>query len=415
MKIMVIGSGGREHALCWKIAQSPLCTNLYAAPGNWGMSNIAETLHISVDDHQGLIEAAKHLHIDLIIIGPDDALASGLVDSFKSAGLTVFGPEKAAARLEWSKSYAKSFMDKHGIPTARWQECHSAEEALLALKGCNFPLAVKIDGLALGKGVIIAHTAAEASEAISRLAELGSPAEVFILEEFLSGRELSYLMMCDGHTFRALPVSEDHKQLADGDTGPNTGGMGAVSPPLWLTSEILSRIEDEIVIPTWQGIQQEGLDYRGILYIGLMVTADGPRVLEYNARFGDPEAQAVLLRLKSDLVPLLLACCQGGLESEVLEVHADASACLVLAAPGYPEDPVKGLAVTGLENLDAEVIPFYAGIRSYNGELQTSGGRVLALSALGSDLEKALEIIYSNAERVTFKGKQYRHDLGRRR
>ena len=414
MKILVIGSGGREHALCWKIAQSPLCSKLYAAPGNDGIKEIAEVLPIASSDISSLLDAAQSLAIDLTVVGPDEVLAAGLVDIFMAHGLKVFGPTKNAAKLEWSKVYSKQFMQRHGIATAASVTCSTPDEAINALNSFMYPVVIKADGLALGKGVIIANDQKKAIAAIHDLFALGSIASELVIEEYLEGRELSLITLCDGTSIVPLLPAEDHKQLLNDDKGPNTGGMGAIAPLPWLGISDYNRICEEIVIPTWQALLTEGIDYRGVLYFGLMMTETGPKVLEYNCRFGDPETQVLLPLIKSCIVQVMLACIAGELNADMIEYHQGFTAGVVLCSKGYPQTPEKGLPICGLDSLEEGVIPFYAGVRLHKKKLLTNGGRVLCLMAKGDTVTEALNTIYRNIHKVQFDGMHYRTDIGNR-
>jgi len=417
MNILVIGSGGREHALCWKIAQSPLCSKLYCAPGNAGIAQIAELLPIPVSDGAALCHAALELKIDLTVIGPDYCLADGLTDRFQTAGLTVFGPTKAAAELEWSKGYAKSFMQRHQIPTARWAAFDQEEAALAYLEKSELPIVIKADGLALGKGVIIAQNYSEAVSAVHMMmAEdaFGSSGQTIVIEEYLQGREISVLSFCDGAHVRCMLPAEDHKQVFDHDLGPNTGGMGVVAPVGFVSTKLMQQIEQQIMQPVLNGMAEEGKPFSGILFAGIMLTEQGPKVLEYNARFGDPETQSLMLLLQSDLIPILLACCKQTLAQTEIKWNPGAAACLVLVSGGYPANYQKGFVITGLDQLATDLIVFHAGTKIVDGQWLTNGGRVLGLAAHGVDLKDALKKVYAACALVLFEKKHYRTDIGRR-
>ncbi|HZW49522.1 MAG TPA: phosphoribosylamine--glycine ligase [Bacillota bacterium] len=417
MNILVIGSGGREHALCWKIAQSPLCSKLYCAPGNDGIAQIAELLPIPASDGAALCQAALELKIDLTVIGPDDCLADGLTDRFQAAGLTVFGPTKAAAELEWSKGYAKNFMQRHQIPTARWAAFDQEEAALAYLEKSELPIVIKADGLALGKGVIIAQNYSEAVSAVHRMmAEdaFGSSGQTIVIEEYLPGREISVLSFCDGDSVRCMLPAEDHKQVFDQDLGPNTGGMGVIVPVGFVSPELMSQIERQIMQPVLSGMAEEGKPFSGILFAGIMLTEQGPKVLEYNARFGDPETQSLMLLLQSDLVPILLACCHRTLAQTEIKWNPGVAACIVLASGGYPINYQKGFVITGLDQLPTDLIVFHAATKMVDGQWLTNGGRVLGLAARGADLNDALKKVYAACDLVLFEKKHYRMDIGRR-
>ena len=420
-KVLLIGSGGREHALVWKLLQSPLAKKIYVAPGNGGTGTIAENVPIKATDIPALLSFAREKKIDLVVVGPDDPLALGIVDEFQNAGIPIFGPAKKAAELEASKAFAKSFMDAHGIPTARFKVFREFEKADEYLKGgeMKFPAVVKASGLALGKGVTIAHTYEEAETAlhqamIDRI--FGPSGETVVIEEFLEGREISIHAISEGVTFKLFPTAQDHKRIFDGDQGPNTGGMGTIAPVPWITDANLKEIETKIVEPTLRGMNEEDRPFTGILYPGLMMTKNGPKVLEFNARFGDPETQSYMRLLKTDLVEIIQSCVEGKLKDRKIEWHPGYATCVVLASGGYPGNYEKGKKITGIE--DAEriegVCVFHAGTVYENGSYYTSGGRVLGVSAIGNTLKEALDKAYEGVKKINFEGMQYRKDIGAR-
>lgn len=418
MRVLVIGSGGREHALCWKIASSPLCSALYCAPGNDGIAQVAELLPIAVNQQEALLEAAKRLEIDLVVIGPDDCLANGLSDFLRDHGLTVFGPSKAAAQLEWSKAFSKSFMQRHKLPTASWQAFQDPDEANAYLKTVSFPIVIKANGLALGKGVVIANNYAEAAATVNEMMteqRFGSAGETIVIEEFLQGREFSLLAFCDGKTARIMPPVEDHKQIFEGDLGPNTGGMGTICPLPFLTLEDAERIQADIIQPVIKAMHSEGTPFQGVLFTGFMLTDSGPKVLEFNARFGDPETQPLMLLLETDLLEVMLSCCKGTLDQQKILWKNQAAACVILASPGYPNSYPKGLPISGLDQLSSEIVVFHAGTKSENGYWRTNGGRVLGVSATSSTSNSALKKVYDAIESISFQGMQYRKDIGQRK
>jgi phosphoribosylamine--glycine ligase len=426
MNVLVIGSGGREHALCWARARgaqgSPL--RLFCAPGNAGIAEIAECVPLGATDVQALADFAERRHIDLTIPGGESTLAAGLADEFESRGMVVAGPTREAARLESSKAFAKEFMLRHGIPTARHRVASSVGEARDILHGGEFGaqdshVVVKADGLAAGKGVVVARTREEAERAVVEMIEGGrvgkEAARRVVIEEALAGREASLLLWTDGRDYRLMPPARDHKRVGEGDTGPNTGGMGAVTAPDVLDKETLSRVVREVVEPTLEGARSDGLNFRGVLFIGLMLTREGPHVLEYNVRFGDPETQAILVRLRSDLFEIFDAVARARLGELNVEWSEDASACVVLAARGYPERPETGARIGGLE--EASRVPavqiFHAGTsRGEDGSLLTSGGRVLGVTATGTTLDEARALCYESASRIHWDGMHYRRDIG---
>lgn len=414
MKVLVVGSGGREHALAWKLAHSPRVRKVYCAPGNGGTSDVAENVALTAIPE--LVAFAVREEIGLTVIGPDDALAAGAVDAFQAAGLRVFGPTASAARLESSKSFAKDFMRRHGIPTAASQEFDDFASAEAWCREARYPLVVKADGLALGKGVVIAETFAEARAALVDAMEkkvFGDAGSRVVIEEFLEGRECSLHALVDGTTALLFPDCRDHKRIGDGDTGPNTGGMGTICPTGSVDAALQARIQAEILDRFLAGIAADGLQFRGMLFPGLMLTADGPKVLEFNCRWGDPETQVLLRRLESDLVPLLEATIDGNLAGVAPEWSSGAAACVILASKGYPGPVQKGCAIEGLENLPAGAVAFHAGTRRVGGRIETCGGRVLGITATGTDLAGACAAAYAAADRVHFDGMQRRNDIGR--
>jgi len=426
MKVLVIGSGGREHAILWALARtSCLPLELYCAPGNGGISELAECVRISPGDHESLIEFAKEKHIDMTVVGPEAPLAEGIVDEFERAGLKIMGPSRAASRLESSKAFAKDFMRRHDIPTAEYCVADSANEALAALRNGNFgtpesAVVVKADGLAAGKGVVVAASHDEAEHAIRDLADgnlVGAAAtKQLLIEEALEGREVSLLVFADGRDYALMPPARDHKRIGENDTGPNTGGMGAITDPAVLDKEILDRILREVVEPTLKGASKEGFPFRGILFVGLMLTAAGPKVLEYNVRFGDPETQAILLRLKSDLFEIFQAMIEGNLRNVRVEWTDQSSACVVLAGAGYPGPYETGIAIDGLDRIASgdELQIFHAGTAKADRDgFVTSGGRVLGVTATAPTLEKALASCYGAIDKIEWQGMQYRRDIGR--
>ncbi len=419
MKVLVVGSGGREHALCWKLRQSPLLEDLYCAPGNPGISDVADLVPIAVDEVHQLASFATDLKVDLTVVGPELPLTLGIVDDFANHGLAIFGPRQRAAELEGSKVFAKEFMKRHGIPTPAFEIVHDAEGARRAAKRFGFPVVLKADGLAAGKGVLIPRDEAELDASLSTFFEerrFGAAAERLLVEEHLEGEEVSFIALCDGE--RALPMatSKDYKRLLDEDRGPNTGGMGAHSPSVVMGGAEGAQILDRIVRPTLAGMADESRAFVGVLYCGLMLTGDGPRVLEYNVRLGDPEAQALLLRMESDLLPVLAQGAAGRFETARLKFRKEASACIVLASEGYPEKPIKGEAIAGIEAAGGQegVEVFHAGTAVKEGRLVAAGGRVLNVCATGPQLRDALKRAYTAAASIQWPGKVLRHDVGKR-
>jgi len=416
MKILVIGSGGREHALCWKLRQSPRVTELFCAPGNAGTESLGRNLAIPITDIEGLAKFAEETGIGLTMVGPDDALAAGIVDRFESRGLRIFGPTKAGAQFESSKAFAKRFMERHGIPTARFGEFTESAEAHAFCQKMKYPVVIKADGLALGKGVIIAANPDEAAKAIYRIMEqrqFGDAGRRLVIEEFLTGEECSIHALVDGRTFAMFPGAQDHKRALDGDLGLNTGGMGAYSPAPILTPELERQVRELVLEPFVRGLEAEGLQFKGLLYPGLMVTREGLKVLEFNCRFGDPETQAFLPRLKTDLVEAMEAVIDGRLADSPLEWSNEAAVCVVMASGGYPGEYEKGKEISGIEEAESEagVTVFHAGTKRVDGRLVTSGGRVLGVTALGADVGAAREKAYAAVKKISFAAAHYRGDI----
>jgi phosphoribosylamine---glycine ligase len=416
MKILVIGSGGREHALAWKLRQSPRAERIFCAPGNAGTAEIAENVAISAGDLTALARFAKETRIDLTVVGPDDPLAAGIVDLFAAERLRAFGPTKSAARIEASKVFAKDLMRTQKIPTAEAGTFSESGEALRYCERLKFPVVIKADGLALGKGVIIAPDAAAAKSAVDEMmiqGRFGDAGRRIVIEEYLRGTECSLHALVDGKNYCLLESARDHKRALDGDQGPNTGGMGAFSPANNWTSKLQSQFEIEIMQPLLHGLLHEGVEFRGLLYPGLMITSEGPRVLEFNCRFGDPETQALLPRMKSDLVPLLEATIDGKIGKCAIEWDPRAAVTVVLASAGYPGKYETGKSISGLDDAAklGDVQIFHAGTKWADGEVQTAGGRVLAVTALGSTLEAARTRAYEAVSRIHFDGCHYRRDI----
>jgi len=419
MKVLVVGSGGREHALAWKIARSEKVKKVYCAPGNGGTASLATNIALDPADIKGLVNFAEKEKIDLTVVGPELPLTLGLVDAFEEKGLKIFGPRKNAAILEGSKVFAKQFMDRHRIPTARYQIAESAEEArnIVASGEFNFPLVVKADGLAGGKGVIVCRSLTKAEEAIQTIMvdkKFGQAGDRVVIEEFLRGKEASFIVVTDGVRVNPLVTTMDHKAAYDGDKGPNTGGMGAISPSPFISAELFSEVMKLIVFPTVTRMLEEGRKFVGVLYVGLMLTDEGPKVLEYNCRFGDPETQPQMLRFKSDLVELLLAAIEGNVLQCEVEWSPRPAGCVVLASGGYPFKYEKGKKIEGLA--EAEKIPgiviFHAGTKVVNGEFYTNGGRVLNVCASDETLSETMEKIYEACEKIYFEAMHYRRDIG---
>jgi phosphoribosylamine---glycine ligase len=419
MKLLVVGGGGREHALAWKLQQSESVTGVYVAPGNAGINEFATAVAIPADDISQLKQFAVDRAIDLTVVGPDNPLANVIVDEFQQAGLKIFGPTKAAARLESSKSFAKEFMARYGIASPGFAVCDSANQAIRAVESFGFPAVIKADGLALGKGVVIAHNLQEAEQAIRRMMEerlFGDAGSRVVVEEYLQGTECSVHALVDGLNYCLFPTAQDHKALYDGNHGPNTGGMGAFSPSQTLSARDLALIERDILQPFLRGIQAEGITYQGLLFPGLMLTKRGPVVLEFNARFGDPETQVLLPRLSSDLVELLEATIAGRLREVTPHWSSAASVCVVLASRGYPDRAETGKPIVGLPEVAAlkDVLVFHAGPRDHEGRIVTSGGRVLGITAVGDSVLSARRKAYDAASMIEFDGCYFRRDIGER-
>ncbi|MFZ4115373.1 MAG: phosphoribosylamine--glycine ligase [Chthoniobacterales bacterium] len=420
MKILLIGSGGREHALAWKLKQSPRLTQLYIAPGNPGTASLGQNIHIEPSDCAGLLMFAKEKKIDMTIVGPDDPLALGVVDLFQNAGFRIFGPTVSGARLESSKSFAKEFMNRHGIPTATSKTFIDPITAYTYVRSATYPLVVKADGLALGKGVVIARALDEALEAVRQSMELqmfGVAGTTIVIEEFLTGVECSLHALVDGNTTLLFPDARDHKRALDGDQGPNTGGMGTVSPSGVLSSSMQEELQRTLFDPFLRGLKADGLTFAGMLFPGIMMTPQGPKVLEFNCRFGDPETQVLMRRLKSDLIDLLEATLDGTLATKQPIWNERPAVCVVVASGGYPGPIEKGKIIHGLEAAvasDPEIVLFHAGTRKEGDFYYTAGGRVLGVTATGATLEEARSKVYSAVELISFEGKQYRRDIGQR-
>ncbi len=419
MKVMIIGGGGREHAIARSVARSRRVSKLYCAPGNAGIEQIAECVPIGVMEFDRLVAFAREKEVDLVIVGPDDPLVGGIVDAFEAAGIRTFGPRANAAIIEGSKAFSKGLMKKYGIPTAAYEVFTDADAATEYLKKASFPIVLKADGLALGKGVLICNNLQEALDGVKEIMldkHFGSAGNQMVIEEFMTGREVSVLAFCDGTTIKTMTSAQDHKRAKDGDRGLNTGGMGTFSPSPFYTAEVDAFCQKHIYQPTMDAMKAEGREFVGVLFCGLMLTADGPKVLEYNARFGDPETQVVLPRMKNDILDVMEACIDGRLSEISLEFEDNAAVCVVLASEGYPEHYEKGLPITGLEAFAEKdgYYVFHAGTRKdADGRIVTNGGRVLGVTALGADLKQARANAYAATEWVQFANKYKRNDIGK--
>ena len=419
MKVLIVGSGGREHVLAWKVSKSPKVDKIYCATGNGGIGQIAECVPIGAMEFDKLVEFAKSEKIDLTIVGMDDPLVGGIVDEFEKAGLRIFGPRKNAAILEGSKAFSKDLMKKYNIPTAAYENFDNPEDAIEYLKKSNFPIVLKADGLALGKGVLICNTLDEALDGVKEIMtdkKFGNAGNKLVIEEFMTGREVSVLSFVDGNTIKTMTSAQDHKRAGDGDTGLNTGGMGTFSPSPFYTQEVDEFCKRYVYQPTVDAMKAEGREFKGIIFFGLMLTPNGPRVLEYNARFGDPEAQVVLPRMKNDIIEVVDACIDGTLDSIDLQFEDNACVCVVAASKGYPVSYEKGFEITGFDKFNDEdgYYVFHAGTKlNDEGKIVTNGGRVLGITAKGDDLKTARANAYKALDWIQFDNKYYRNDIGK--
>lgn len=418
MKVLIVGSGGREHAIADSVAKSSQVDKIYCAPGNAGIAGLAECVNIQAMEFERLADFAQENEIGLTIIGMDDPLVGGIVDVFEERGLRVFGPRKNAAIIEGSKAFSKDLMKKYGIPTAAYENFDTPEVALAYLETAKMPIVLKADGLALGKGVLICNTLEEAKEGVKTLMldkQFGDAGNRIVIEEFITGREVSVLCYCDGTHIKPMTSAQDHKRAKDNDEGLNTGGMGTFSPTPFYDKEIQKFCEEKVFQPTMDAMKAEGRDFVGILFVGLMLTSDGPKVLEYNARFGDPEAQVVLPRMKNDIVDVMNACIDGKLEEIDLQFEDNAAVCVVLASEGYPEHYEKGKVISGFENFEGRegYYVFHAGTKFEGDQIVTNGGRVLGVTAKGADLKEARKNAYAATEWITFENKYMRNDIGK--
>jgi phosphoribosylamine--glycine ligase len=418
MRVLLIGGGGREHALAWKIAQSPLCEALFIAPGNPGTARCGTNAAVAVEDHDAVVRFCRSERIDFVVVGPEVPLVAGIVDDLAAAGIKAFGPSRAAAQLEGSKAFTKELCAEFGIPTAAFARFRDESAAIAYVRERGAPIVVKADGLAAGKGVVVATTVAEAESAVAMMfgGGLGSAGAEVVVEEFLEGEEASFFAVCDSTRAIPLGTAQDHKRAYDGDEGPNTGGMGAYSPAPALTPALEARVMREIIEPTLAGMRARGTPFAGILYAGLMLTAEGPKLIEYNVRFGDPECQVLMPRLESDILALMRAACDGGLDKMALKWSDDAALTVVLAARGYPGAPEKGSSIRGVEAAEAMpgLLVFHAGTREANGHLIADGGRVLNVTALGRTVAEAQERAYAGVDRIDWPEGFSRRDIGHR-
>lgn len=418
MIVLIVGGGGREHAIACAVSKSPKVEKIYCAPGNAGIAEIAECVDIQVMDFEEIARFAKKIKADLVIVGPDDPLAAGIVDVLKGYGLKVFGPDGNAAILEGSKAFSKDLMKKYGIPTAAYEVFDDAEKAKAYLETTKYPIVLKADGLALGKGVLICNTKEEALDGVKEIMQdkkFGMAGNRMVIEEYMTGREVSVLTFCDGKTIKVMSSAQDHKRAGDGDTGLNTGGMGTFSPSPFYTAHIDEFCKKNIYKPTVEAMAKEGRPFKGVIFFGLMLTEDGPKVLEYNARFGDPEAQVVLPRMKNDIIDVMCACVDGTLGKIKLEFEDNAAVCVMLASSGYPGKYERGFVINGLESFKdkEDCFVFHSGTKKTGKGIVTNGGRVLGVTAKGDDLKKARSRAYEAVEWIDFENKYYRHDIGK--
>ncbi|MBA4601065.1 phosphoribosylamine--glycine ligase [Thermoactinomyces mirandus] len=414
MKVLVVGSGGREHAIIWKLAQSPKVEKIYCAPGNGGIQELAECVEIAATDVDRLVHFARENQIDLTVVGPEVPLLLGIVDHFIDAGLPIFGPNRAAAKIEGSKRFAKELMKKYQIPTADFCAFTDPAAARKYIRQKGGPIVVKADGLAAGKGVVVAHTVEEAEKAVAEAMEdkvFGEAGNEVVIEEFLSGQEVTLMAFMDGKTVKPMVVSQDHKPVFDGDKGPNTGGMGTYSPVPQIPEKVIDKAVQTILVPMMKAFRQEGIEYKGVLYAGLMITQSGPKVIEFNARFGDPEAQVVVPRLETDLVDIMEAVIRGELSKQEISWSDQAAVCVILASGGYPGAYEKGFPIQGLTVKEHNSMVFHAGTSQKQGKWLTAGGRVLGVTALGEDIAEARRRAYQRIETITFEKAHYRKDI----
>lgn len=417
MKILVVGGGGREHAICWKLSKEENVDKIYCAPGNAGISQVAECVDIKDNDFSGLLEFALEKEVDLTVIGPEVPLVMGITDLFTEKGLKVFGPDKSCSRLEGSKLFTKEFMKRHDIPTAKYKEYTDIDRAIAEIDDFGYPVVIKADGLAAGKGVIIPQNREEAIEALNTIMKdkkFGDAGDLVVVEEFLEGIETSILALVDKNTIIPLESAKDHKKIFENEKGPNTGGMGTFSPSTVYTEELSKRVYDEVLLKSLRGFQADGLEYRGILFVGLMITKDGEKVLEYNCRFGDPEIQSIMMRLESSLSEIMLKTTEDKLSEVEIKYTEEAASCVILASGGYPESYEKGKVISGLDEVDEDIVIFHSGTKFEGENIVTNGGRVLGICSRGSDVESASKKVYKNIEKIKFDKMHYRKDIGLR-
>ena len=414
MKILVVGGGGREHAICWKLSNEKNVEKIYCAPGNPGIAEVAECVNIGDSDIDELAKFAKENEIDITVVGPEVPLVMGITDVFESQGLKVFGPNKRCARLEGSKAFSKDFMTRHNLPTAKYKEYTNIDKAIDDIDDFGYPVVIKADGLAAGKGVIISKNREDAIKTLKEMMndkKFGTAGEKIVIEEFLSGIETSILAFVDNETIIPMVSAKDHKKVNDGENGLNTGGMGTFSPSEIYTYELSKEIKENILDKTLKGFQEDNLDFKGILFVGLMITKDGPKILEYNVRFGDPETQSVLFRLETDLSEIISAVINNKLKDIDIKYSDDSAICVMLTSGGYPESYEKGKLITGLDNLDKDIVVFHSGTKLLDNKLVTNGGRVIGITAKGKTVKEAGKKVYENIKKINFEGMHYRTDI----
>lgn len=414
MKILVVGGGGREHAICWKLSKEANVDKIYCAPGNAGISNVAQCIDIQDSDIENLLNFAKENKIDLTIVGPEIPLVAGIVDKFEKEGLKIFGPNKKCAQLEGSKSFSKDFMIRHNLPTAKYKEYTDLDEAISEIDSFGYPVVIKADGLAAGKGVVIPENREDAITTLKEMMsdkKFGNAGDKIVVEEFLTGIETSILAFVDNDTIVPMVSSKDHKKVFEGETGLNTGGMGTFSPSEIYTEKLAKEVQEKILDKTLEGFKKDNLNYKGILFVGLMITEDGPKILEYNVRFGDPETQSVLFRLDTDLNKIISEILNNNLKNIEINYSKEESICVMLTSGGYPENYEKGKVISGLENLDSDIVVFHSGTKFDNENIVTNGGRVIGITAKGKTVKEAGEKVYENIKKINFEKMHYRKDI----
>ena len=415
MKILIVGGGGREHAIAWKLSKENNVEKIYCAPGNAGIAKVAQCVNISDSDIENLVKFAKENNIDLTVVGPEVPLVNGIVDEFEKKGLKIFGPNKECSTFEGSKSFSKDFMIRHNIPTAKYKEYTNLDEAISEIDSFGYPVVIKADGLAAGKGVVIPENREDAINTLKEMMndkKFGSAGDKIVVEEFLSGIETSILAFVDNDTIVPMVSAKDHKKVNNGETGLNTGGMGTFSPSEIYTDELAKNIKENVLDKTLKGFQEDGLDFKGILFVGLMITEDGPKVLEYNVRFGDPETQSVLFRLETDLNKIISAVIGNKLKDIDITYSDEQAICVMLTSGGYPESYEKGKVITGLDDLDDDIVVFHSGTKLVDGKIVTNGGRVIGITTSAGSVEEAAKKVYKNIEKINFEGMHYRTDIG---